>query len=60
MESQKDLDSFQQNYTPEKYIDIYIERVKDTHRQRIITYNHNQLKDIYIYIYIYIICSNSY
>ena len=47
MESQKD--SFQQNYTPEKYIDIiYIERVKDTHRQRIITYNHNQLKDIYI------------
>ena len=33
---------------PEKYKDIYIERVKDTHRQRIITYNHNQLKDIYI------------
>ena len=30
----------------------YIERVKDTHRQRIITYNHNQLKDIYMYIYI--------
>ena len=39
--------SFQQNYTPEKYKDIYIERVKDTHRQRIITYNHNQLKAIY-------------
>ena len=50
MESQKD--SFQQNYTPEKYRYIYRERVKDTHRQRIITYNHNQLKYIYIYIYI--------